>query len=636
MGTWTTDDTLLVSASDPTPFVGHTMRLSRQQVSAHGDAWLEHTNARQLLSSNVLLALAAPPAAVAVVVLDEPRSGRAAALVLVWCHEASLPAAVRDDVPLLRKLTVGPLAAPTLGTSHDTVRLAAIMSVLPHGIAFVDEQRVEALVNTAAAQWLRVPTGAIAANAFATAMRELQLRVRNSDDVRADSAILASGIDVSLHDRLWELQDPAGVVLRVSSVPVRHDAESGRLWTFEDISLERSLMHEMSQYRELELKLRQAQKLEAVGRLAAGLAHDFNNLLTVISGSAELLRAAALTEQERTDLRDIDGATTRARRLTRQLLTFTSRQVEHPQVLDLDAHLRDIAPLLSKVLAPDAQLSLDWHAAGVHVLADPRSLELAVLNLLANARDAMGPGGQARLRTSLRELRDVVAHGSALPLRGPHAVISLEDSGCGMDAVTLGRIFEPFFTTKPEGYGTGLGLATVLAIAQRAGGGVLVESSVGVGTRIDILLPCVDAQVSAISTVLAPAAPIASPAHSLALLVDDEAAPRRAVQRLLQHIGFDVITASSAMEARRIVAQGDHAIDVIISDHMMPGMSGYQLVQHLRADKHETPVLLISGFVEDASLAADLAAQWCGFLGKPFSVEELVAAIQSLVPVALR
>lgn len=633
IGTWTNDATIAVTASDPAGLAEQTLRVSKADVARHDGAWLQHDHAERVLSSAVLLALPAPPAAVAVVDLAATDDSASTALVLVWTHAENLPSSLRDDPPSLRRFAVRGVTPDATSAPHDAVRLAAVMSLLPFGVAFVDEDRVEALVNTAAAQWLAIPPGTITALDFAAAMRGLLQRVTPSDESRADAAILASGVDVSVHDRIWELTEPAGAVLRVSSVPVRHGHEVGRLWTFEDISLERALMHEMSQHRELERKLRQSQKLEAVGRLAAGLAHDFNNLLTVISGSTELLRDHLQSDEDRSDLRDIESATTRARRLTRQLLTFTSRQPEHPQVVHLDAHLREIAPLLSKVLAPDSTLTFDWHAPGAHVLADPRSLELAVLNVLANARDAMGTGGRATLRTGVRDLHNVTAYGSALPLRGPHVVISVADAGCGMDVVTLARIFEPFFTTKPEGFGTGLGLATVMAIAQRAGGGVTVSSTLGVGTTVDILLPQVDASVHAAAhvTPLSGRA-VAAVARRRALLVDDEAGPRRAVQRLLDRIGFDVQAAASVPEALRLLRQQPGGFDLIMTDQMMPVMNGMEFVTQLRAEGVLTPVLIISGFVADPDATHDATDSARAFLAKPFSLQELIAAIHELLP----
>lgn len=641
-GAWVNDETISISASDPLELVGTSMHMSRAELVEHRDALLETNAPRRYLSTSVLLALPTPPAVVAVVALStdnstaaralRPPGRRDSVLILVWCQANNVPPAVRHDAPLLQRyLMDGVRDDPSLST-RDTVRLAAIMGVLPQGVAFIDERRVEGMVNDAAARWLRLTPGVHSGTDLAEAMRDLQRRVRDSVDLRADAAILASGVEISLHDRIWELTDPDGVVLRVSSVPVREGDESGRLWTFEDITLERAMMHETSQNRELELKLRQSQKLEAVGRLAAGLAHDFNNLLTVIGGSAAMLKSPALTEQQRADVADIEAATSRARRLTRQLLTFTSQQVEHPIVVDVDRHLRELGPLLSKVLAPESTLVLELGSPDASVFADPRSIELAVLNLLANARDAMGPGSSATLQTRVVELHDVRAYGTALPLNGPHVAIEVGDQGAGMDAFTRARIFEPFFTTKPEGHGTGLGLATVLAIAQRSGGGVTVESEVGVGTRVTILLPRVRSEQRAEqSDAKNPDDNGDDARRARILLVDDDTGPRQAVMRMLQHEGYAVTAVDSGRNAIAVLERHSTQFDAVVSDYMMPGMSGRELMQTLHERWPQLPLILTSGFVPDANTESELQRSMVSFIAKPFSAAEIVLLLDKVL-----
>ena len=639
-GTWIDPETIRVISAESPALIGTHVRLSRQWLEEHDNAVLHYEDPAALLSSHMLLTLPSPPVAAAIMTLDpsrdEPKGARTSSpivLILVWCNSSGVPDASRDDTPSRQPVRTAE-SSTRAPTARDTERLAAFVNVLPQGVVFVDELRIESMVNLAAARWLGLSAGVLPSAIVADALRALLERVRPTDEHRADVAIIANGVDITLHNRVWELTDPPGVVLRVACVPVRGALESGRLWTFEDITLDRGMQIEVSQNRELELKLRRAQKLEAVGRLAAGLAHDFNNLLTVIGGSAEALADANLSESHRADLHDIGIATSRARQLTRQLLTFTSQQVEQPRVLEIDRHLRELSPLLAKILAPGCRLKLSTQAPDVRILADPRSVELAVLNLLANARDAMEQGGTATLRTEARSLHDAVVHGSAVPLNGPHLAIVVQDRGSGMSAQTLNHVFEPFFTTKAEGHGTGLGLATVMAIAQRAGGGVTIESVEGDGACVTMLFPRVFAPVGrVVESVQSPTNSVTRAREIHLLLVDDDAGPRRAVQRMLEHEGFQVVTASSGREALHLLEISAVPYDLLITDFVMPSMSGRELVEAARLQWPTLPVILISGFAPDGATEEILGASAVSFLAKPFSTAEIVSVIaQQLGP----
>jgi len=533
---------------------------------------------------------------------------------------------------------------PGIRTMDDP--MDAILSHLPQGVLFIDAEHGEAIVNPAAARWLGTSTGVVSAEALAAALHSLIPRLRDADVVRTEIDRISRDPTARIEDWTWELNDASGTILRVRSVPLAEALRHGRLWTFDDVSLERTLLHELAQHRVTEVKLRQVQKLEIVGRLAASVAHDFNNLLTIIGGSVEMLDDLLLEPQQRADLQNIALATDRARQLTRQLLTFTRQQVELGEAFVLDDRLREAAPLLRKVIAPHRTLDIVLHAEMAQVFADPNQVEHVLLNLLTNARDATGDDATITVHTVIEHLTGERVLGSMHPLHGAHVAIAVHDTGSGIDEITRTQIFEPFFTTKPAGHGTGLGLATSLSIAQQAGGGLRCVSTPGIGSTFTLLLPCVMVTRGATADTSV-AAPVADPAEEpgavlvavpeaavgaaprdCVLLVDDDPGPRNTLRRLLAHEGFAVEVAESGAQALSVLERQVEHISILVTDYLMPRMTGRQLLEQVHIRWPQLPVIVISGYAPDRETAAMLTTLHAGFLAKPFTGRQLAEAIR--------
>ncbi|HEU4564878.1 MAG TPA: PAS domain S-box protein [Gemmatimonadaceae bacterium] len=381
--------------------------------------------------------------------------------------------------------------------------------------------------------------------------------------------------------------------------------------------------------RRSEEQLRQAQKIEAVGRLAGGIAHDFNNLLTAISSSAELALAALPADTPaRDDLREIQQAAHRAAALTRQLLAFSRNQVLQPRVLDLNLVVGDAERMLRRILPADVALLTALDPALGYVRADPGQIEQVLVNLVVNARDAMPGGGAIVVETANVAVDDAMlsAHPELSP--GEHVVLRVRDTGHGMDDETLARIFEPFFTTKESGHGTGLGLATVYGIVRQSGGHVVVESAPGVGTAFHIILPRVEEHPRAEGEAAHCSLPRGS---ETVLLVEDEPSVRVAARRILEMHGYRVVEAEHGLDALRRREELGGGVDLLLTDVVMPEMGGFELASRLRARQPGLPVLLMSGYPDGAGSAAPSGA---GFIAKPFAAEALVRQVRELLDTA--
>jgi two-component system cell cycle sensor histidine kinase/response regulator CckA len=376
-----------------------------------------------------------------------------------------------------------------------------------------------------------------------------------------------------------------------------------------------------------EAQLRQAQKMEAVGRLAGGVAHDFNNVLTVIRGTVQLmLLDAEPGGAVREDLLEVERAAERAAALTRQLLAFSRSQAPHEEDVDVNAVVGGVESMLRRLIGEDVELILAPGELPGPVRADPGRLEQVLMNLVVNARDAMPGGGTLHVRTGAGDpaaWAEQAPAGTAVP----HAavVLTVADSGTGMDAETVSRIFEPFFTTKPPGQGTGLGLSTVYGIVGQAGGWIQVESSPGAGTRFHVHLPCCEGNGERSAP---PAeAPAAARRQAHVLVVEDEDDVRRIICRALEGQGHRVRPASTAAGALQAMEE-EGAVDLVISDFVLPDRRGGSLVDELRRRWPGVPVLLVSGYT--ASTTGTLPAG-TPFLEKPFTPSELVARVAELL-----
>lgn len=368
--------------------------------------------------------------------------------------------------------------------------------------------------------------------------------------------------------------------------------------------------------------LRQSQKMEAMGSLTGGVAHDFNNLLTPIIGSLDMLMRKELgSARER---RLIDGAlqsAERAKTLVQRLLAFARRQPLQPTAVDIPRLVDGMAELLGSTLGPIIDLRVHLSADLPPAKADPNQLEMALLNLAVNARDAMPEGGTLILSATRESVR--TRHPAGIK-PGDYVCLQVVDTGSGMDEATLGRATEPFFSTKGIGKGTGLGLSMVHGLAAQLGGGLSIESAPGAGTTIGLWLP-----ISLSATHRSDAstdAPAAIGALGLALLIDDEELVRMSTADMLVDLGYEVIEAPSAESALRLLEDG-LAPQVVVTDHLMPGMSGAHLARVLREDRPELPVLIVSGYAEADGIDSVISR-----LTKPFRSAELAASLAALTP----
>jgi two-component system, cell cycle sensor histidine kinase and response regulator CckA len=377
----------------------------------------------------------------------------------------------------------------------------------------------------------------------------------------------------------------------------------------------------------LERQLRQAQKMESVGRLAGGVAHDFNNLLLAIRGYAEVgATKANAHENPHEELEEIIAAADRASGLTRQLLAFSRKQVLNPEVLDLNDTVRAMERLLGRLLGEDLELAARTADEPVWVNADRGQLEQVIANLAVNARDAMRDGGRLSLEVSTVEAGS--DHGAALT-PGRYALLAVRDTGIGMDPETTAQIFEPFFTTKREG--TGLGLATVHGIVKQSGGSIWVYSEVGVGTTFKIYLPLTEDAVP-----VRPAEPPISTrgSNQAILLVEDDPQVCRIVARTLSARNYRVLAASNDEDALRLAHPANGRIDLLLSDVVMPGLGGRELAARIRLLQPDIRVLYMSGYTDDAVIRRGGLSRTAAFIEKPFSSEELASKVRELLVAA--
>ncbi|MTW18238.1 response regulator [Rhodoplanes serenus] len=376
----------------------------------------------------------------------------------------------------------------------------------------------------------------------------------------------------------------------------------------------RSLYAEASRRQVAETALRQAQRLEAVGRLTGGVAHDFNNLLMVISGSAARLRRSIDGEKETRLVEMIAEAARRGETLTRQLLSFSRQQSVSPRSIDLTVRLPELSDLVRRSLGDDVEVQIDVPDHPCPVKVDPGEFELAVMNICVNARDAMPKGG--RLTVRVRDLMlDETADGG---LFGRFVGVAFADSGTGIAADVLPRVFEPFFTTKDNAKGTGLGLSQVYGFARQAGGDVRIESRVGHGTVVTLWLPHVPLETAAPEPSPTPVA--TTEERRSVLVVEDNQAVAEVCRSYLDQLGWDMIFAASPREALASLGNG-HAVDIVLSDILMPGgMSGIELARELRRVAPSVPVVLMTGFNDRAD---EVARSGYPVLRKPFDIEAL-------------
>ncbi|HUL14358.1 MAG TPA: PAS domain S-box protein [Terriglobales bacterium] len=389
------------------------------------------------------------------------------------------------------------------------------------------------------------------------------------------------------------------------------------------------IAEDITDRRQLEEQFRQAQKMEAVGRLAGGVAHDFNNLLMVINGYTEVLleQTPANTEIHQ-KVESIQQAADRAATLTRQLLAFSRKQLLELKVVDVNGVIADMERLLRPLIGENIELATRLSTDAGHTRADTSQLEQVIMNLVVNAKDSMTEGGKITIQSSTVEVRQNVGERRFIQ-PGRYSVISVSDTGHGMDKETLSRIFEPFFTTKEKGKGTGLGLSTVYGIVKQSNGYVFAESQVGFGTTFYVYLPRVEeaADESDPDLTVEPE----KGGSETVLLVEDEESVRELVEVTLRSRGYRVLEAADGASGLRLAEQTKEAIDILVTDVMMPGMGGHELATKLSALRPGISVLYLSGYTEDAVVSPGTLGPRAAFLQKPFTLQNLAKKVREVL-----
>jgi len=386
---------------------------------------------------------------------------------------------------------------------------------------------------------------------------------------------------------------------------------------------------DVSERQLLEQQLRQAQKMEAIGRLAGGVAHDFNNLLMVIKGHTELLLdVLPVADYVTRKVEQIDRSADRATALTRQLLAFSRMQVLQPRPMNLNLVVDEMGKLLPRLIGEDIELVVRPSSDLGTIRADASQMEQIIMNLAVNARDAMPSGGKLIIETQNIELDHYYREAHPIVQPGRYVLLAVSDTGTGMDAETQAHIFEPFFTTKEQGKGTGLGLATVYGVVKQSGGFIWVYSELGKGTTFKIYLPRVDEAATAATRASAPAQVLRG--TETVLLTEDEQDVREVAREFLESAGYKVLQAPSGEAALKLAAEYDGAIDLLVTDMVMPGMSGQELARRMRGPRKDLRVLYMSGYSEHAAEEA-AKSEGSAVLAKPFSRSALLRTAREVL-----
>ena len=424
------------------------------------------------------------------------------------------------------------------------------------------------------------------------------------------------------HVRLWSVEKGAYRHVVIRAVPV-YAGDAVREWI--------GTASDVEEQWQAEDRLRRAERIETVGRLAGGIAHEANNQMSIILGSAQfVLRRSDLPEVVREDVEHIERAAERTAGITQQLLAFSRRQVLQPQVIDLNALVQGAEPILRRTLGERSRLVVRSAAGLGRIKADPGQLEQVLLNLVLNARDAMPQGGTVTIETSNVTLGPEYATQKSVTTiaPGPHVLLAVGDTGVGMDPRTAGRAFEPFFTTKPPGEGTGLGLATVYGIVKQSGGHVWLYSEPGQGTTFKIYLPAVGGTPAGRSRRDSP--PVAVQGETV-MLVEDEEDVRRVLGRVRRERGYVVLEAPDGRLALELAADAETRLDLVIADVVMPELGGRELATRLTELGREVPILFISGYTGHDVVERGLIERDWPFLAKPVAPDALARRVRELI-----
>lgn len=384
--------------------------------------------------------------------------------------------------------------------------------------------------------------------------------------------------------------------------------------------------------RELEMQLQQVQKLDSIGRLAGGVAHDFNNLLTGITGNVSLAMMDMKSDNPLAGtLKEINKIAGRAANLTRQLLAFSSRQIIEPVVVDLNSLVNDLNKMLIRIIGEDIKLQIKGEEQIGRIKVDPGQIEQIIVNLAVNARDAMPRGGQLTLSTANVEIDEGYCESHPEISPGSYVMMTISDTGCGMDSMTLSRIFEPFFTTKSKGKGTGLGLSTVYGIVKQHNGSLDVYSDFGYGTSFKICFPRVDMNV--VKTMEKESESKLPNGEETILFVEDDPIVRNMTIRALKRLGYQVMHAASGEEGENLANKMLPKLDLLITDVIMPGISGKELVQRLSLVAPDLKSLFTSGYTSDTVLQQGMLKAGGNFLSKPYSPQRLAYKVREILDI---
>jgi two-component system cell cycle sensor histidine kinase/response regulator CckA len=540
------------------------------------------------------------------------------------------PAEVIDNATaMLNELAVGAVGdlllmtwPPPSDESADEVggRYRRLIESANDGILVIDAAGTTTLANEAAARMVGVSLERIVGNSAA----EVLFRLVPEQERETFDRRFSHRADAPTRYELHIVRpDGTDAILGVSRAPYFNADGSfdSSITLLSDLTEQRRA--EAARTR-LEAELRQSQKLEAVGRLAGGLAHDFNNMLTVINGCTQfLLQDLHVDDPRREDAEQIQAEVARAASLTRQLLAFSRSQAVNRETLPLNDVVADMERLLGRLIGADVELSVLMDAEPGLVEGDRGQLEQVIVNLVVNARDAMPQGGKLVLQTADVTVRDATVDPELVLDSGDYVMLTVRDTGVGMNAETRSRIFEPFFTTKDVNRGTGLGLSVVFGIVEQSGGRISVYSEEGRGTTFKVYFPA-SAERSSRSQVMDPATPSATGTERI-LLIEDDDALRRLVARTLRSGGYAVVEAASAADGRRVLAEDPEQPDLVLSDVIMPGVSGVDLVSELVLERPELPFVLMSGLADAAVIAHLRSTGRVSYIEKPFTSNDLLS-----------
>jgi signal transduction histidine kinase/ActR/RegA family two-component response regulator len=503
-----------------------------------------------------------------------------------------------------------------------TALMEAQMEAAPDGILMIDNQGRRILQNQRMNDLLKIPPHISGDEDDRVQFSFVASRAKDPAKMKDKVAYLDAHPEEISRD---ELEFVDGTIVDRYSSPVRDKLgrSCGRIWTFRDIT----------QARQLEMQLRQSQKMEGIGQLAGGVAHDFNNILAAMLMQTDLMGMVEQLPGEVVEgLQQIRADANRAADLTRQLLLFSRRQVMQASVFDLNELVTSLAKMLQRIIGEDIRLQLHLHAAPLWMRADAGMIDQIIMNLAVNARDAMSTGGRLEIETAQKHVTGELAglYPDAAP--GDYACLSVSDTGGGIPLDILPRIFEPFFTTKAPGKGTGLGLATVFGIVKQHHGWIKVDNRHGLGVTFQIFLPTSSEGSTQASKVEARAKSIGG--KETILLVEDEPAVRRLISSLLERHGYQVVAASNGVEAVDLWLAQSRKVALLLTDLVMPGgMTGHELARQLQSRQSNLKIVFMSGYSPEIAGREFELRQGENFVQKPFAADRLLETIRQSLDV---